>query len=150
MKLQEVEERRATLLKIAAANRAEASAAADLGYREQGLELEAVEIETLANSLYREDDPAIVAYRNHDEDSAEALARGTLRTLARSLVHLHASPMTGMAAAFAAAAAGAPASRDQARLTPTRPAKRRRRPLRRCRKRPRRSPPAGELGRLVG
>ena len=127
MKLPEVEERRAKLLEIVVANRAEAKAAADLGYREQAFELEALaaEIETLANSLYREDDPAIVAYRNCDEDSAEALARGTLRTLARSLVHLHASPMAGVAAAFASAAAGATVTRDQARLIVSPPARRR-------------------------
>jgi hypothetical protein len=80
--------------------------------------------ETLANSLYREDDPAIVAYRNCDEDSAEALARGTLRTLARSLTIMHATPMAGVAAAFASAAAGAKVTRDQARAITWQPARR--------------------------
>jgi hypothetical protein len=127
MKPQEVEERRATLLEIVVADRAEAKAAADLGYREHALELEAdaADIETLANSLYREDDPAIVTYRNCDEDSAEALALGTLRTLARSLAIMHASPMAGVAAAFTSAAAGATVTRGQARPITGRPAHRR-------------------------
>jgi hypothetical protein len=118
MKPQEVAERRATLNELVASGRAEAEAAAALGRRVEALELQAAatEIETLAASLYREGDPALVAYRNCDEDAPEALARGTLLTLARSLTLLHASPLAGVAAAFASAAAGVKLTRDRARL----------------------------------
>jgi hypothetical protein len=65
MKPHEVKERRDKLLEFGLASRAEATAAADLGDQEQALELEerAMTFETWANSLYREDDPAMVAYR---------------------------------------------------------------------------------------
>jgi hypothetical protein len=113
MKLEEVAERRTMLLKVAAAVRAEA--AGNVEYRQE-LEVEATDIETLANSLYQEGDPALVAYRKADEDAPMALALGTLRTLAAALAILTVSPMAGVAAAFASAAAGAPVSRDQARM----------------------------------
>ena len=120
LKLQEVAERRATLLEAAALARAEAEAAASLGYRDNALRLKAADIETLAASRYPEndDDPALVVYRNCSVDSAQAVARGTLRALAWSLFCLYGSPLTGVAAAFVSAAAGVSVSvtRDQARL----------------------------------
>lgn len=117
MKLEEVTERRATLLKVAALTRAEAEAEAALGNKDKALELEAEasNIETLSNSLYRQGDPALAANRSYDEDSPEALALGTLRTLTRSMAILHSSPMASVAAAFASAAAGKKVKRDQAR-----------------------------------
>jgi hypothetical protein len=127
IKPQEVEKRRAKLIEAIAAMRAEAEATAGLGHREHALKLEAeaADIEAFYLGPTRESDPAIVVYRNRDEDSAEALARGILRTLARSLALLHGSPMTRVAAAFASSAAGAKVTRDQARLPAGRPAKRR-------------------------
>jgi hypothetical protein len=104
MKPQEVAECRASLLEAAAF------------WGDRGRASDATAFESLANSLYKEDDPAMVAYRKCGEDDAEALAQGTLRTLVTALSTLHASPMSGIAAAFATAAAGVkPLTRHQAR-----------------------------------
>jgi hypothetical protein len=122
--LQEVAERRATLLEAAARARTEAEAAASLGYRDNALRLrlKAADNETLAASRYPEndDDPALVVYRNCSEDSAQAVARGTLRALSWSLLCLYGSPLAGVAAAFVSAAAGVNVrvTRDQARWPP--------------------------------
>ena len=117
-KLQQVEEWRRALIEAAA--RAEAEAAA-LDYRDNalGLRLGAADIEALAASRYEIGDPTLVTYRNCDMRSAEALARGTLRTLVLSVVYMHGrhgrSPLVGVAAAFAAVAAGVePLTRKQA------------------------------------
>ena len=119
-KLQQVEEWRRALIEAAALARAEAEAAA-LDYRDNalGLRLGAADIEALAASRYEIGDPTLVTYRNCDMRSAEALARGTLRTLVLSLVYMHGrhgrSPLVGVAAAFAAVAAGVePLTRKQA------------------------------------
>ena len=122
IKPREVEERRAKLIEVIAAMRAEAEATAGLGHREHALELqaEATGIEAFYLGPTQESDPAIVINRGCDGDGAPALARGILLTLARSLVLLHGSPMARVAAAFATAAAAAKVTRDQARLTPGR------------------------------
>lgn len=119
IKPQEVEERRAKLIEVIAAMRAEAEATAGLGHPEHALELEAeaADIEAFYLGPTQESDPAIVIYRGCDEGSTQALARGVLRTMARMIAYTYGSPMARVAAAFASAATGEKVSRDQARLT---------------------------------
>jgi hypothetical protein len=121
-KLQEVEEWQRALIEAAALARAEAEAAAALGYRDHalGLRLGAADLETLPASRYELGDPTLVTYRSCDINSAEALARGALCTLVLSLVYMYGrrgrSPLVGVAVAFVSAAAGVKLlTRDQAR-----------------------------------